>query len=76
MLRARAVRGGGVYYLTKTIELTPADNGLTLRGVPGENATVSGGVLLAPKWREGKRVGKHTVWVSDLAAVGLEDVLG
>lgn len=50
LAEARAARGpatirlaGGLYILERTIELTPADSGLTIEGAPGASVTLSGG---------------------------------
>ena len=44
--------------------------------MPGENATVSGGVPLKPLWKQWKtRAGKQLpVWAADLSALQLDDV--
>lgn len=40
----------GTHYLPHTIEITPADSGLTIANAPGEEAVVSGGFPLSPAW--------------------------
>lgn len=40
----------GVHRLSETLELSTADNGLTIMGYPGENAVVSGGSVFTPNW--------------------------
>ena len=35
----------GVHYLAATVDLTPADSGLTIMAAPGEEVWVSGGVV-------------------------------
>eukprot|EP00039_Didymoeca_costata_P028093 m.19976 g.19976 ORF g.19976 m.19976 type:complete len:818 (+) comp6723_c0_seq1:67-2520(+) len=62
----------GVYYIAKEslegLTLTSADSNLMIKGFPGENAIVSGGVpLSSTKWSKfGERNG-HTIWMSDVA---------
>ncbi len=47
---------GGTYYLSETLEFTPADSGaagkpVTYAGADGETAVISGAVVLAPEWK-------------------------
>lgn len=57
-IRARGIEGpctimlrGGEYRLSRTLVLTPEDNGLTIKGCAGEKATVKGGSELRLRWK-------------------------
>ncbi len=41
---------GGTYYLDRTLELTPKDNGLLITGAPGKQAVISGARPLTVQW--------------------------
>lgn len=43
---------GGDYYLTKTVALNAADNGLTITSAPGATATLHGGPNVAGGWTD------------------------
>jgi hypothetical protein len=45
----------GTHHLPRTVDLTAADSGLTIRNAPGERAEVSGGRNLTTKWRPSSR---------------------
>lgn len=59
----------GTYYLRETIELGPADSGLTIEGVPGEEVILSGGRRVA-NWLPRK----GDVMPADLGGLGLPDL--
>ena len=70
----------GVHFLNGTMELTPADSGLTIQSAPGAagKAWLSGGKPLGTarlKWREASGMA-NGVYVASLAGLGLEGVPG
>jgi len=58
---------GGVHFLTQTIYLTPEHSHLTLMGFPGEDAVVSGGVLLKVNWKPYRVDQKWNIYVADIS---------
>lgn len=60
-LKARSIDGtrtimlkGGEYRLSRTLVLTPEDNGLTIGSCPGERVTIKGGPELKLRWKRFK----------------------
>eukprot|EP00475_Leptophrys_vorax_P015850 TRINITY_DN2221_c0_g1_i2.p1 TRINITY_DN2221_c0_g1~~TRINITY_DN2221_c0_g1_i2.p1 ORF type:complete len:721 (-),score=206.27 TRINITY_DN2221_c0_g1_i2:490-2652(-) len=52
----------GIHYLNDTIKLAPADSNLTIQAYPGEEAWISGGLVLKGlKWVQ---QGNSSVWVA------------
>ncbi|MGN6510537.1 MAG: hypothetical protein ACTHLD_13835, partial [Chitinophaga sp.] len=41
----------GTYYLSRTLVLTPEDNGLLITGAPGKQAVISGAAPLTVQWQ-------------------------
>jgi len=79
--RACVVLRGGVHYLGgRTAELSAADAGLAVVGMPGdEPAWVSGGTPLLgmPPWRPYNVAGASNIWVTDVpAALPIDSLMG
>ena len=72
---ATVILRGGIHWLSATLVLTPADNGITIRGYRGENATVSGAVPLDDlSWQP--HDSQSGVWVTDVSAYELTKMPG
>ena len=50
---------GGVHYLADTLMLGPQHSHITIQGMPGEAATVSGGVSLDVQWKPFNQSAPH-----------------
>jgi len=68
---------GGTYFVPQTLVLTPADSGLTLQGMPGEEAWLSGAQpLIGVTWKAVNVSGGANVWSADLSALGIASAPG
>ena len=68
----RILSQAGVHYLNATIDIGAKDSGLTLTAAAGAagKVTVSGGLLLTPKWTKSTRGDQSAnIWVTHRAAV-------
>lgn len=66
----------GIYYLVSTIDLTSKDSsGLTIQSFNGEEAWISGGRLITPKWMPHNVTGAN-IYVADLSQEDLDSILG
>eukprot|EP01052_Picozoa_sp_SAG31_P002049 SAG31_NODE_69_length_28130_cov_15.318219_2_plen_950_part_00 len=66
----------GRHIVKETVQLTAAHSGLTIQNYNGEDAVVSGGVPLSPKWTPHKLANGMTVFIADVSAAGLREVPG
>ena len=68
----------GVHHFTETLQLGPADSGLTLRSFPNESATLSAGVPLATSWTKSKACKNlpDGCWEADLSGQAVGTLAG
>ena len=68
---------GGTYFVPQALVLTPADSGLTLQGMPGEEAWLSGAQpLVGVAWKAVNVSGGANVWSADLSTLGIASAPG
>ena len=71
----------GLHYLNATVELGPADSGLTITAAPGSkpgDTVVSGGVLLSPTWTKSSRktTASAIIWETPVPTTAKAGFLG
>jgi hypothetical protein len=67
----------GTFHLSDTIHIPATAHGLTIEGMAGEEAWVSGGTKLDPiDWKPYNLSGSMNIWRADLSAFGLKDIPG
>lgn len=67
----------GTYYLHETVQIPPTAHGLTIEGMAGEAAWVSGGTKLDPiVWKPHNLTHGMNIWSADLSHFGLDSVPG
>jgi hypothetical protein len=67
----------GTYYLAETVQVPPTAEGLTIEGMPGETAWVSGGTKLDPiDWKPHNLTHGMNIWSADLSRFNLDSVPG
>ena len=67
----------GTYYISETVQIPPAAHGLTIEGMAGETAWVSGGTKLDPiKWKPHNLTNGMNIWSADLSAFKLKSIPG
>ena len=77
---AAIVLHAGEHFLNATIELTAKDSGLTITASAGAagNVTVSGGIVLTPRWKKSSRPAANpsaNIWETDIPST-IKDILG
>jgi hypothetical protein len=73
----RVILRNGTFYLAETVQVPHSAHGLSIEGMAGEEAWVSGGTKLEKiAWKPHDLKGGNNIWVADLKGFHLKDIPG